>query len=126
MPLPFALDHINLWLLEDGDGWTVVDTGFKHEPIRGHWRDVIERMYIPFDDERQRRRRASARLLASHSLLLAVGADQEPDARAHQTGSCPSRAEPKTHHFAYTCALWRTFSHPSLARILRGHPGARR
>ena len=27
MPLPFALDHINLWLLEDGDGWTVVDTG---------------------------------------------------------------------------------------------------
>jgi glyoxylase-like metal-dependent hydrolase (beta-lactamase superfamily II) len=27
MPLPFALDHINLWLLEDGDAWTVVDTG---------------------------------------------------------------------------------------------------
>ena len=26
-PLPFKLDHINLWLLEDGDGWTVVDTG---------------------------------------------------------------------------------------------------
>lgn len=44
MPLPFALDHINLWLLEDGDGWTVVDTGFKHEPIRAHWREVIERL----------------------------------------------------------------------------------
>ena len=28
-PLPFALDHINLWLLEDGDGWTLVDTGFS-------------------------------------------------------------------------------------------------
>lgn len=28
MPLPFALDHINLWVLEDGDGWTLVDTGF--------------------------------------------------------------------------------------------------
>lgn len=28
MPLPFALDHINLWLLEDGEGWTLVDTGF--------------------------------------------------------------------------------------------------
>jgi len=27
MPLPFALGHINLWLLEDGDGWTIVDTG---------------------------------------------------------------------------------------------------
>ena len=27
MPLPFALDHINLWLIEDGEGWTDVDTG---------------------------------------------------------------------------------------------------
>jgi glyoxylase-like metal-dependent hydrolase (beta-lactamase superfamily II) len=27
MPLPFALDHINLWLLEDEGGWTIVDTG---------------------------------------------------------------------------------------------------
>lgn len=28
MPLPFALDHINLWALEDGEGWTLVDTGY--------------------------------------------------------------------------------------------------
>lgn len=28
MPLPFVLDHINLWLLEDGPGWTIVDTGY--------------------------------------------------------------------------------------------------
>ena len=28
MPLPFALDHINLWILEDGDGVTLVDTGY--------------------------------------------------------------------------------------------------
>ena len=27
MPLPMVLGHINLWLLEDGDGWTLVDTG---------------------------------------------------------------------------------------------------
>jgi glyoxylase-like metal-dependent hydrolase (beta-lactamase superfamily II) len=27
MPLPFALDHINLWLLEDEGGWAIVDTG---------------------------------------------------------------------------------------------------
>lgn len=27
MPLPFALSRINLWLLQDDDGWTVVDTG---------------------------------------------------------------------------------------------------
>jgi len=28
MPLPYALDHINLWILRDGDGFTLVDTGF--------------------------------------------------------------------------------------------------
>ncbi len=27
MFLPFTLSHINIWLLEDGDGWSVVDTG---------------------------------------------------------------------------------------------------
>ena len=27
MPLPFALDHVNLWLIKDGAGWTAVDTG---------------------------------------------------------------------------------------------------
>ncbi|HYJ18560.1 MAG TPA: MBL fold metallo-hydrolase, partial [Burkholderiales bacterium] len=31
MPLPFALDHINLWLLRDGDGWTAVDCGIALE-----------------------------------------------------------------------------------------------
>ena len=39
MPLPFALDHINLWLLEDGDGWTLVDTGFG---VQATW-DLWER-----------------------------------------------------------------------------------
>ena len=27
LPLPFALDHVNVWLIEDGDGWMLVDTG---------------------------------------------------------------------------------------------------
>lgn len=37
MPLPFALDHINLWLIEDGDGWTLVDTGYGDAPTREAW-----------------------------------------------------------------------------------------
>ena len=41
MPLPFALDHINLWLLEDGDGWTLVDTGFG---VQATW-DLWERHF---------------------------------------------------------------------------------
>ncbi len=37
MPLPFALDHINLWLLADGEGWTQVDTGYGDGPTRALW-----------------------------------------------------------------------------------------
>jgi len=36
-PLPFALDHINLWALADGDGWTVVDTGVGNDDTLAHW-----------------------------------------------------------------------------------------
>jgi glyoxylase-like metal-dependent hydrolase (beta-lactamase superfamily II) len=42
MPLPFALDHINLWLLEDEGGWTIVDTGFgRGEETRNLWDQVF-------------------------------------------------------------------------------------
>lgn len=41
MPLPFALDHVNLWLLEDGDGWTVVDTGYNDDRSREIWRKAL-------------------------------------------------------------------------------------
>ena len=41
MPLPFMLGHINLWLLEDGDRWTVVDTGINTSNTRTHWEKVF-------------------------------------------------------------------------------------
>jgi glyoxylase-like metal-dependent hydrolase (beta-lactamase superfamily II) len=37
MPLPFALDHINLWLLADDDGVTLVDCGYGDSPTRTLW-----------------------------------------------------------------------------------------
>ena len=37
MPLPFALDHINLWLLVDDDGTTLVDSGFGDTATRALW-----------------------------------------------------------------------------------------
>jgi len=37
MPLPFALDHINLWLLEDGPGWTIVDAGYAMAETTERW-----------------------------------------------------------------------------------------
>jgi glyoxylase-like metal-dependent hydrolase (beta-lactamase superfamily II) len=41
MPLPFQLNHINLWLLEDGDGWTVVDTGLRDEATADAWKKLF-------------------------------------------------------------------------------------
>jgi glyoxylase-like metal-dependent hydrolase (beta-lactamase superfamily II) len=37
MPLPFALDHINLWLHDEGDGFTLVDCGFGDAVTRELW-----------------------------------------------------------------------------------------
>jgi glyoxylase-like metal-dependent hydrolase (beta-lactamase superfamily II) len=46
MRLPFALDHIHLWLLRDAldgtEGWTVVDCGIADEGTRAAWRQVFE------------------------------------------------------------------------------------
>lgn len=42
MPLPFSLNHINLWLLEDGDFWAIVDTGVGTDETKGHWRAVFD------------------------------------------------------------------------------------
>ncbi len=44
MPLPFALDHINLWLAEDGDGWTVIDTGTATGKAKEIWRATLARI----------------------------------------------------------------------------------
>jgi len=42
LPLPFSLDHINVWLLEDGDGWTVVDTGVATDAAKAVWERAFE------------------------------------------------------------------------------------
>src|SRR5580693_2939497 len=41
MPLPFALNHINLWLLDDGDGWAIVDTGIESPATRELWERIF-------------------------------------------------------------------------------------
>jgi len=41
MPLPFALDHVNLWLIEDGSAWTAVDTGIALDGVKDCWRRLL-------------------------------------------------------------------------------------
>ena len=44
MPLPFALNHVNLWLLEDDQGWTIVDTGFALDTVKECWQIILARL----------------------------------------------------------------------------------
>jgi glyoxylase-like metal-dependent hydrolase (beta-lactamase superfamily II) len=41
MPLPFRLNHINLWLLADGARPVVVDCGYGLSETRDHWRTIL-------------------------------------------------------------------------------------
>ena len=41
MPIPFSLDHINLWVLRDHDGWTIIDTGFYSLESVSLWEAVL-------------------------------------------------------------------------------------
>ncbi len=42
MPLPFALDHINLWVLDDDEGCTLVDCGLATDETRHAWEAVFQ------------------------------------------------------------------------------------
>ena len=41
MPLPMVLEHINLWLLDDGDGIAIVDTGVNIDSNREVWGKIF-------------------------------------------------------------------------------------
>ena len=42
LPLPMALDHVNVYALDEGDGWTIVDTGFDSRRSRAIWQALID------------------------------------------------------------------------------------
>ncbi len=57
MPLPLRLNHVNIWLLEDDDGWTAIDTGVQHETTHLIWQRIEADLF---------RGKPLRRLLATH------------------------------------------------------------
>jgi glyoxylase-like metal-dependent hydrolase (beta-lactamase superfamily II) len=57
MPLPFALDHINLWSLREGKGFTQVDCGYGDAATRELWPRHFDTTF---------RGRPIARIVATH------------------------------------------------------------
>ncbi|MEM7766881.1 MAG: MBL fold metallo-hydrolase [Pseudomonadota bacterium] len=41
MPLPFSLKFINLWLIDDGESWTIIDTGMPLDDTKTAWRKIF-------------------------------------------------------------------------------------
>ncbi|WP_143514520.1 MBL fold metallo-hydrolase [Primorskyibacter flagellatus] len=42
LPLPMKLDHVNVYALDEGDSWTLVDTGFSSKKTRALWQGLLD------------------------------------------------------------------------------------
>jgi len=104
MPLPFALDHINLWLLRDRiegrEGWTLVDCGASTPAIRECWSKLID---APLGGGG----------LDGLPILRVVCTHMHPD----HVGLAAMLAR------RFDCALWMTVGEYALCRILAQPPG---
>ncbi len=47
MPLPFDLNHINLYLVEDGEGYALIDTGIGTKETESLWNMIFESLGKP-------------------------------------------------------------------------------
>lgn len=41
LPLPYRLDHVNIYLIADGPGWAVLDTGLGTDACRAAWDAIL-------------------------------------------------------------------------------------
>ncbi|MBX2809294.1 MAG: MBL fold metallo-hydrolase [Cellvibrionaceae bacterium] len=41
MPLPFRLDHINLYLIDNDHSWVLIDTGLNHADVKRYWKNLF-------------------------------------------------------------------------------------
>lgn len=98
MALPFALDHINLWLLRDHidgrDGWTVVDCCISHDAARAQWEAVF------------------ANELEGLPVLRVIVTHMHPDHIGLADWLCNRWSSPD-----HTCRLWISATDYTMARI---------
>ncbi len=100
MPLPFALDHINLWLLEDehegAPGYTSIDCGITSDETRAAWEQIFDTVLAP-----------------QHPLLRVIATHFHPDhlglAWWLTTGG---------EHARWNVPLWMSATEYTLGRVL--------
>ncbi len=57
LALPFQLNHVNIYLIEDGDGYAVVDTGIGNAATQAAWQALLDGML---------KSRPPTRIIATH------------------------------------------------------------
>ncbi len=65
LALPFLLDHVNIYVIDDGDGWAVIDTGLGNEATKLAWPLLLDGPL---------RQRPLTRIIATHYHPDHVGA----------------------------------------------------
>ncbi|NWG21247.1 MAG: MBL fold metallo-hydrolase [Chloroflexi bacterium] len=59
LPLPFPLRIVNVYLVRDGDGWAVIDTGLNYSPAQEAWQTAFAALDIE--------PRAMTRIMLTHA-----------------------------------------------------------
>ena len=65
MALPFLLDHVNLYLIDDGNGWALIDTGLGNKATLAAWEPFLNSVLAE---------RPLTRIIATHFHPDHVGA----------------------------------------------------
>jgi glyoxylase-like metal-dependent hydrolase (beta-lactamase superfamily II) len=76
LELPWALDHVHCYAIEDPEGWTIVDCGLGGDETESGWREALEQLGRP-----QVRRVVITHFHADHigasaALVAATGAEE--------------------------------------------------
>ena len=53
LPLPFALNHVNAYLLQDADGWTILDAGLHTPEVIAGWQAAFDELSVSLRDIRR-------------------------------------------------------------------------
>jgi glyoxylase-like metal-dependent hydrolase (beta-lactamase superfamily II) len=65
LSLPFLLDHVNIYFVDDGDGWALIDTGLGDEATKAAWQPLLDSVLT---------HRPLTRIIATHFHPDHVGA----------------------------------------------------
>ncbi|WP_374684947.1 MBL fold metallo-hydrolase [Mesorhizobium sp. J428] len=95
IPLPYRLDHVNVYLVQDGESWTLIDTGINTDEAKAAWQALLGGTAIAcLHFARRRHPSSSGPHRACRMALRQVwrrNAD-EPDCLHDQQGHLPSPA----------------------------------